>query len=52
MDITGRLPFAAEYFDAIFCMNSFSFYGGSVEFLQHLLKHLKPAGNWASAPKS
>jgi len=44
MDITGRLPFAAEYFDAIFCMNSFSFYGGSIEFLQHLLKHLKQGG--------
>jgi cyclopropane fatty-acyl-phospholipid synthase-like methyltransferase len=44
LDITERLPFAAEYFDAIFCMNSFSFYGGSVEFLQHLLKHLKQGG--------
>jgi cyclopropane fatty-acyl-phospholipid synthase-like methyltransferase len=41
LDITGRLPFAGEYFDAIFCMNSFSFYGGSVDFLNHLLPHLK-----------
>jgi cyclopropane fatty-acyl-phospholipid synthase-like methyltransferase len=44
MDICERLPFADEYFDAIFCMNSFSFYGGTVEFLRHLLKHLKPGG--------
>jgi SAM-dependent methyltransferase len=44
MDITERLPFADEYFDAIFCMNSFSFYGGNIEFLQHLLKHLKSDG--------
>lgn len=44
MDITGRLPFAEGYFDAIFCMNSFNFYGGSVEFLQHLLPHLKADG--------
>ena len=44
LDCTQRLPFAEEYFDAIFCMNSLSFYGGSVEFLNHLLAHLKPGG--------
>lgn len=44
LDVTQALPFAENYFDAIFCMNSFNFYGGSVEFLQHLLKHLKPNG--------
>jgi cyclopropane fatty-acyl-phospholipid synthase-like methyltransferase len=44
MDVTHELPFADGYFDAIFCMNSFSFYGGSVAFLQHLLPHLKPGG--------
>ena len=44
MDITGPLPFAEGYFDAIFCMNSLSFYGGNVAFLNHLLKHLKPGG--------
>jgi cyclopropane fatty-acyl-phospholipid synthase-like methyltransferase len=44
LDVTRELPFADNYFDAIFCLNSFSFYGGSVEFLQHLLKHLKPSG--------
>jgi SAM-dependent methyltransferase len=44
LDAAGRLPFADGYFDAIFSMNSFSFYGGSVEFLRHLLPHLKPGG--------
>jgi SAM-dependent methyltransferase len=44
MDITGRLPFADGYFDAVFCMNSFSFYAGSVEFLCHLLRHLRGGG--------
>ncbi len=44
LDVTQTLPFAENYFDAIFCLNSFNFYGGSVEFLQHLLKHLKPGG--------
>jgi SAM-dependent methyltransferase len=44
MDIAQPLPFAEGYFDHIFCMNSFNFYGGSVKFLQHLLTHLKPGG--------
>jgi SAM-dependent methyltransferase len=44
MDITGYLPFADGYFDAVFCMNSFCFYGGSVEFLHHLLRHLRCGG--------
>ncbi|HSL42879.1 MAG TPA: class I SAM-dependent methyltransferase [Anaerolineales bacterium] len=44
MDATQPLPFPLSYFDAIFCMNSFSFYGGSMEFIEHLLKHLKPGG--------
>jgi cyclopropane fatty-acyl-phospholipid synthase-like methyltransferase len=44
MDATQPLPFAENYFDAMFCMNSFNFYGGNVDFLQHLLKHLKPGG--------
>jgi cyclopropane fatty-acyl-phospholipid synthase-like methyltransferase len=42
MDATQPLPFPENYFDAIFCMNSLNFYGGSVDFLNHLLKHLKP----------
>jgi SAM-dependent methyltransferase len=44
LDITQSLPFAEGYFDAIFGMNSFSFYGGRIGFLQHLLKHLRGDG--------
>ncbi len=44
MDATRPLPFAPDYFDSVFCMNSFSFYGGNLEFIEHLLKHLKPGG--------
>ncbi len=44
LDASCELPFADEYFDAIFSMNSFSFYGGSVEFVGRLLRHLKPGG--------
>lgn len=44
MDATRPLPFDPGYFDSIFCMNSFNFYGGSVGFIRHLLEHLKPGG--------
>jgi len=44
LDVTRELPLR-NYFDAIFSMNSFSFYGGTVKFLHHLLKHLKPGGS-------
>jgi len=44
MDVTKELPFGEGYFDAVFCMNSFNFYGGNVEFLEHLLRHLKTGG--------
>lgn len=44
MDATQPLPFPENHFDAIFCMNSFNFYGGNEAFLKHLLKHLKPEG--------
>lgn len=44
MDATQPLPFAENYFDAVFCMNSFNFYGGNSGFIEHLLKHLKPGG--------
>ena len=44
MDASQPLPFAADYFDAIFCMNSFSFFGGSPGYLAQLLKYLKPGG--------
>jgi SAM-dependent methyltransferase len=44
LDITGKLPFAEDYFDAIFCMDSIHYYGGTEAFWQHLLPHLKPGG--------
>lgn len=44
MDATQPLPFDMNYFDCIFCMNSFNFYGGSIEFIDRLLQHLKPGG--------
>ncbi len=44
MDATQPLPYAENEFDAIFCMNSFNFYGAEPGFLAHLLKHLKPGG--------
>jgi cyclopropane fatty-acyl-phospholipid synthase-like methyltransferase len=44
LDVTKELPFAEGYFDAIFCMNSFNFYGGSTAYLQHILQHLKTGG--------
>lgn len=44
MDAAAPLPYAENEFDAIFCMNSFNFYGGEPGFLERLLKHLKPGG--------
>jgi SAM-dependent methyltransferase len=44
MDAVQPLPFPENHFDAIFCMNSFNFYGGSTNFLRHLLRHLKSGG--------
>lgn len=44
LDITRGLPFAEDYFDAIFCMQAFHSFGGSVAFLRHLLSYLKPGG--------
>jgi SAM-dependent methyltransferase len=44
MDANQPLPFAENQFDCIFCMNSFSFFGGSLDFIERLLKHLKPGG--------
>jgi SAM-dependent methyltransferase len=44
LDATGPLPYAENEFEAIFCMNSFSFYGAEPGFLAHLLEHLKPGG--------
>jgi SAM-dependent methyltransferase len=44
LDVTAALPFAHDYFDAIFCMDSIHYYGGNPAFWAHLLPHLKPGG--------
>ena len=44
LDITGDLPFAHGYFDAIFCMDAVHYFGGELAFWSHLLPHLKHGG--------
>jgi len=44
LDVTQELPFADNYFDAVFCMNSFNFYGGDLDFVGRLLRHVKTGG--------
>jgi len=44
LDVTKDLPFADDYFNAIFCMDSVHYYGGTVSFWNHLLPHLKRGG--------
>ena len=46
VDARAPLPFAADYFDAVFCMNSLSFFGGDVESLCRLVSHLKRGGSF------
>ena len=44
LDITKRLPFADGYFDIIFCMDAFHYFGARRGFLAHIAKHLKSGG--------
>jgi SAM-dependent methyltransferase len=44
LDARQPLPFAEEYFDAIFCMNALSFFGGDLETMNRLSSHLKKGG--------
>lgn len=44
LDANRDLPFAEGWFDAIFCMQAFHSFGGSVEFLRYLLLHLREGG--------
>ena len=44
LDANRDLPFAEDWFDAIFCMQAFHSFGGSVEFVRYLLLHLRPGG--------
>ncbi len=46
IDITQLIPFAENYFDAIFCMNSLFMFGDNLDFLQKLLKTLKIGGTF------
>ena len=46
MDITQVIPFAEDYFDAIFCMNSLFMFGDDLDFLKKLLKTLKKSGTF------
>ncbi|MFQ6026336.1 MAG: SAM-dependent methyltransferase, partial [Dehalococcoidia bacterium] len=44
LDATQDLPFAEDWFDAIFCMQAFHSFGGSVDFIRYLLLHLREGG--------
>ncbi|HEY5106364.1 MAG TPA: class I SAM-dependent methyltransferase [Caulobacteraceae bacterium] len=44
LDVTRRLPFAAGYFDLIFCMDAFHYFGARRGVLARLAGHLKPGG--------
>lgn len=44
LDARAPLPFADAYFDAIFCMNALSFFGGDLETLNRLTTHLRRGG--------
>jgi SAM-dependent methyltransferase len=46
IDITKAIPFAENYFDAIFCLNSLFMFGEKPEFLKNLLKTLKIGGTF------
>ena len=46
LDIEEPLPFAEEYFDAIFCMTSIHYFGVTTGFLDHLLKYVKRGGRF------
>ncbi len=47
LDIAEPLPFAEEYFDAVFCMTSIHYFGVTTKFLRHLLRHLKTGGRFS-----
>ena len=44
LDVDRDIPFAEDWFDAIFCMQAFHSFGGSVEFVRYLLLHLREGG--------
>jgi len=48
LDARTPLPFGDEYFDAVFCINSLSFFGGDVDSLCRLAKHTKQGGSFCA----
>jgi len=44
IDVNHNLPLAEDWFDAMFCMQAFHSFGGSVDFVRYLLLHLKEGG--------
>ena len=45
-DVTNNIMFAADYFDAVFCMNSLFMFGDNKDFLKQLFSLIKPGGNF------
>jgi len=46
LDIKEPLPFAEGHFDAVFCMTSMHYFGGTTAFLKHILQYLKRGGRF------
>jgi SAM-dependent methyltransferase len=44
LDARSPLPFADEYFDAVFCMQAFYAFGTTQRGLTRILRHLRPGG--------
>ena len=46
LDAVEDLPFADDYFDAVFCMQALHSFGASSDVLRRLIRHLKPGGRF------
>ena len=49
LDATKEIPFAHNYFDVIFSVDAYQYFGGNEEMLPKLLPFLKPGGSIAVA---
>ena len=47
LDVEKDLPFPADYFDLVFCMDCVHYFGGASGFWARTLAHLKPGGDLA-----
>jgi len=45
LDATKDLPFPDGYFDVIFCMDAWHYFGAKPGFLAHISRYLKPGGS-------